>query len=328
MPAVRMEIGDGCDGVTSGSSDSATGHLAVQPGDVRPLPGVALAWDDSSGALSVSRERSGYAEEGSMKILVIDDDTSVLDGLTTALQFHWHDVVVLTATQGAAGLSLFFERDPEVVLLELALPDMSGLDVLRQIRRVSDVPLLVHSTRTEDTDQVRALELGADEYVTKPCGYLVLIARINAVLRRTELMPPARGLPDLVVGDVVVNFRDRRVTVRGEPVKLTPVEYKLLYHLVRNAGRLMSHDALIDRVWGAEYGHTPDHLKVFISRLRSKVEQPGGPRYIETERGVGYSFVHRDTWESRGSLTGASPHGIADDIPDAATPAPSVRSSI
>ena len=106
-------------------------------------------------------------------------------------------------------------------------------------------------------------------------------------------MPPARALPDLVVGDVVINFRDRRVTVHGQPVKLTPVEYKLLYHLVRNAGRLMPHDALLDRVWGAEYGHTPDHLKVFISRLRSKIERPGGPHYIETERGVGYSFIHR-----------------------------------
>lgn len=233
-----------------------------------------------------------------MKILIIDGNTAVLEGLTTALRFHWHDVTVLTATLGEAGLQHFFAHDPEVVLLEVALPDMSGLDVLRQIRRVSDVPILVHSVKAEDTDQVRALELGADEYVTKPCGYLVLIARINAVLRRTELMPPSRGLPDLVVGDVVLNFRDRRVTVRGAPVKLTPVEYKLLYHLVRNAGRLMPHDALIDRVWGAEYGHTADHLKVFISRLRSKIEAPDGPHYIETERGVGYSFVHRDSWQA------------------------------
>lgn len=232
-----------------------------------------------------------------MKILVIDDDTSVMDGLTTALRFHWHDVAVLTARTAAAGLRQFFDHDPDVVLLELALSDMSGLDVLRQIRRVSDVPVLVHSTKADDTDQIRALELGADEYVTKPCGYLVLIARINAVLRRAQLLPPARALPDLVVGDVVINFRDRRVTVRGERVKLTPVEYKLLYHLVRNAGRLMPHDALIDRVWGAEYGHTPDHLKVFISRLRSKIERSGEPRYIETERGVGYCFVHRDDWQ-------------------------------
>jgi len=138
------------------------------------------------------------------------------------------------------------------------------------------------------------LELGADDYVTKPCGYLALIARIRAILRRTELLPPARALPDLVVGDLVVNFRDRDVTVRGQPVKLTPVEFKLLYHLARNAGHLMPHGALLDRVWGSEYGHTPDHLKVFISRPRSKIERSGGPHYVETERGVGYSFVRPD----------------------------------
>jgi len=227
-----------------------------------------------------------------MKILVVDADATVSEGVATALQLQWHDATVLTATAGETGLRTFFDHDPDIVLLEVELPDLSGIDVLRQIRRVSDVPILMYSARTEEIDQVRALELGADEYVTKPCGYLVLIARIKAALRRAELLPPARALPDLVVGDVMINFRDRRVTARGQPVKLTPVEYKLLYHLVRNAGRLMPHDALLDRVWGAEYGHTPDHLKVFISRLRSKIEQPGGPHYIETERGVGYSFIH------------------------------------
>jgi two-component system KDP operon response regulator KdpE len=231
-----------------------------------------------------------------MKILVIDDDLGVLEGLTTALQFHWHDVTVLTATDGEAGLRQFFEHDPDVVLLDMALPDLPGLDVLRQVRRVSDVPVLILAPQASDTDQIRALERGADDYIVMPCSFLVLIARIKALLRRTELLPPDRALPDLVLGDLVFNFRDRRVSVAGEPVKLTPVEYKLLYHLVRNAGRLMPHDALIDRVWGAEYGHTPDHLKVFISRLRSKIERPGSSHHIETERGVGYTFVHPDHW--------------------------------
>jgi DNA-binding response OmpR family regulator len=233
-----------------------------------------------------------------MKILVVDGDTAVLDGVSTALQLQWHDVTVLTATDGEAGLRLFFDHDPDVVILEVRLPDLSGFDVLRQIRRVSDVPVLIVTGCVNETDQVRGLELGADEYVTKPCGFLALIARIRAVLRRAELLPPARTSPDLVVGDLVINFRDRRVTVSGAPAKLTPVEYKLLYHLARNAGRLMSHDALLDRVWGAEYGHTADHLKVFISRLRSKIERPGGPRYIETERGIGYAFVRPNRWQA------------------------------
>jgi two-component system KDP operon response regulator KdpE len=229
-----------------------------------------------------------------MKVLVIDGDPSMLDGMTVALQFQWHDAEVLAAARGDTGLRLFFDHDPDVVMLEVCLPDLSGFDIVRQIRRVSDVPILVVTTRTDETDQVRGLELGADEYITKPCGFLALIARIKAVLRRAELLPPERSLPDLVVGDLVINFRDRDVLVRGERVKLTPVEYKLLYHLVRNAGHLMPHEALLDRVWGAEYGHTADHLKVFISRLRSKIEQAGGPHYIETERGVGYRFVHPD----------------------------------
>jgi len=229
-----------------------------------------------------------------MKLLLVDDDRQIVESITAAVQLQWHDAEVLTASTGEQGLQIFFEHDPDIVLLEIALPDMSGFDVLRQIRRVADVPVLVLSARADEVDQVRGLELGADEYVTKPCGYLALIARIRAVLRRAELLPPARALPDLVVGDLVVNFRDRDITVRGQRAKLTPVEFKLLYHLARNAGHLMPHEALIDRVWGAEYGHTPDHLKVFISRLRSKIERPGGPRYIETERGAGYSFIRPD----------------------------------
>jgi two-component system KDP operon response regulator KdpE len=229
-----------------------------------------------------------------LKVLVIDGDASVLDGMTVALQLQWHDAEVLTATLGESGLRLFFDHDPDVVVLEVCLPDLSGFDVVRQIRRVSDVPVLLVTSRTDETDQVRGIELGADEYITKPCGFLSLIARIKAVLRRAELLPPERSLPDLVVGDLVISFRDRDVLSHGERIRLTPVEYKLLYQLARNAGHLMPHEALLDRVWGAEYGHTADHLKVFISRLRSKIERPGGPHYIETERGVGYRFVHMD----------------------------------
>jgi two-component system KDP operon response regulator KdpE len=138
---------------------------------------------------------------------------------------------------------------------------------------------------------VRGLELGADDYVVKPFGHLALLARIKAVLRRAEMPPPARALPDFEAGELAINFQAQRVTVGGEPVKLTPVEFKLLYHLVRNAGRLMPHEALLDRVWGGEHGATTDYLKVFISRLRAKIEPSEGPHYIETERGLGYRFV-------------------------------------
>jgi two-component system KDP operon response regulator KdpE len=147
------------------------------------------------------------------------------------------------------------------------------------------------TARTEDVDQVRGLELGADDYVAKPFSHLALMARIKAVLRRAELPPPVASLPDFTAGELAIHFQNQQVTLAGQPVKLTPVEYKLLYHLVRNAGHLMPHQALLDRVWGADYDAGPEYLKVFISRLRGKLRRPGGPEYIETERGRGYRFV-------------------------------------
>jgi two-component system KDP operon response regulator KdpE len=137
---------------------------------------------------------------------------------------------------------------------------------------------------------VRGLELGADDYVTKPFGHLALLARIKAVLRRAQMPPPVQALPDFVAADLTINFQSHEVTLAGQPVKLTPVEYKLLFHLVRNAGRLMPHQALLDRVWGDDYGATTDYQKVFISRLRAKIERDGR-HFIETERGLGYRFV-------------------------------------
>jgi DNA-binding response OmpR family regulator len=226
-----------------------------------------------------------------MKILVIDADPRTRDALTVGLQLQWQDCEVLAAAGGEAGEQAFFDHLPDVVLLDPALPDTSGYDVLRAIRRVSDVPVLLLSARGAETDQVKGLERGADDYLVKPVGHLVLLARIKAVLRRAELPPPVDARPDLVAGDLAINFQARQVTLRGEPVKLTPVEYKLLYHLARNAGRLLPHQALLDRVWGADDGATTHHLKVFISRLRAKLEPEGGPRYIETERGLGYRFV-------------------------------------
>jgi two-component system KDP operon response regulator KdpE len=127
--------------------------------------------------------------------------------------------------------------------------------------------------------------------VVKPVRHLVLLARIRAVLRRAELPPPLHAVPDFVAGELSINFQSHTVTLHGAPVKLTPVEYKVLYHLVRNVGRLMPHQALLERVWGAEYGATPEYLKVFISRLRAKIEPDGRFHYIENERGLGYRFV-------------------------------------
>jgi DNA-binding response OmpR family regulator len=226
-----------------------------------------------------------------MKILVVDDDPHILDALTVGLQLQWQDCTVVAARDGETGLRRFFEEDPDVVILDVSMPDRNGFEVLQEIRRVSDVPVIMLTARGEEVDQVRGLELGADDYVVKPFGHLALVARIKALMRRVELPPPAELLPSFVVGDLAVNFQTHEVTKDHELVKLTPVEYRLLYQLVRNVGRLMPHQALLDRVWGEDYGATTDHLKVFISRLRSKLESPDGPHLIETERGLGYRFV-------------------------------------
>jgi two-component system KDP operon response regulator KdpE len=226
-----------------------------------------------------------------MKILIVDDDRHILEVLTIAFQLRWQEATVLTAPDGEAGLRAFYDHIPDVVVLDVAMPDRSGFDVLREIRRVSDVPIIMLTARGEELDQVRGLEQGADDYVVKPFSPLALLARIKAVLRRAELPPPLQALPDVEVGDLAISFQNRQVTRRGEPVPLTPVEYKLLYHLVRNAGRVLPHDTLLDRVWGPEADATTDHLKVMISRLRAKLEATGGPHYIETVRGLGYRFL-------------------------------------
>ncbi len=226
-----------------------------------------------------------------MRILIVDDDPQILDALKVGFHLQWQDALVIAAEDGESGLQAFYEQQPDVVLLDVALPGKNGFEVLQEIRRVSDVPVLMLTARGQETDQVRGLELGADDYVVKPFGHMALIARIRAVLRRSELPPPTRSVPDFSCDELAVDFENHRVTLRGDPVRLTPVEYRLLYHLVRNAGRVMPHEALLRRVWGEDYGATSDHLKVFISRLRAKLEPKGGPGYIETERGLGYRFV-------------------------------------
>src|SRR6266849_3895422 len=226
-----------------------------------------------------------------MKVLVIDDDQRIRDALEIGLQLQWQDAKVLSAPDGEAGLDVFFNEEPDIVLLDVTMPRLNGFEVLKAIRQVSDVPVIMLSARGEDVDQVRGLELGADDYIGKPFSHLALMARIKAALRRAELPPPVDALPDFQAGDVAIHFLNHEVTVAGQPVKLTPVEYRLLYHLVRNAGHLLPHQALLDRVWGGDYQASPEYLKVFVSRLRAKLRRPGGPEYIETERGRGYRLV-------------------------------------
>jgi DNA-binding response OmpR family regulator len=227
-----------------------------------------------------------------MKFLIVDDDKAIVEAVTIGLQFQWQDAEVHSAPDGEQGLALFGELSPDVTLLDVNMPRMSGFEVLQRVREVSDAPVLMLTARGDEMSKVHGLELGADDYLVKPFSHLELFARIKAVLRRTDMPSPVTAAPSFVSGDVTMNFDSREVTVKGAPVKLTPTEYKLLYQLVRNAGRVLPFDTLLSKVWGDEYRGDMDYLKTYISRLRKKLgDDPENSRYILTERSVGYRFV-------------------------------------
>ncbi len=227
-----------------------------------------------------------------MKVLIVDDDRGIIEAITIGLELQWQDVAVCSAPDGEQGLGVFATESPDLILLDINMPRMNGWEMLRRVREVSDVPVLLLTARGEELDKVKGLELGADDYLTKPFSHLELFARIKAVLRRTEGMTPASALPSFVSGALAVNFDSREVTVEGAPIKLTPTEYNLLYLLVRNAGRVLPFETLLARVWGDEYRSEIDYLKTYISRLRRKLgDTSEQPRYIQTERGVGYRFT-------------------------------------
>jgi DNA-binding response OmpR family regulator len=227
-----------------------------------------------------------------MKVLIIDDDPEVVDALSVTVRFHWNEVTVVAAHSGAAGLELFFAQEPDIVLLDIGLPDRNGFEILHEIRRLSDVPLLLLTARSGETDQVRGLELGADDYIVKPFSHLALLARIKAVMRRSRMPPPVSAHLDFEAGDLGIDFETREVRLCGVPVVLTPAEYRLLACLVRNSGRLLTRDVLIERVWGEDRDVSPNNLKALVSRLRAKLGQNGRPYpFIQNERGLGYRFV-------------------------------------
>jgi len=199
---------------------------------------------------------------------------------------------VLGAGTGEAALDIVERQAPDIVLLDIGLPDKDGFAVLRELRAFSDVPVVMLTARDDAMDKVKGLELGADDYVTKPFNHLELMARVKAVLRRLDMPAPASRAPSFVSGDLEVDFAKQEVRLRGDRVELTPTEYKLLYHLVRNAGHVLQHGTLLAKVWGREYIDEVDYIRVYIRRLREKLgDDPEHPRYIQTERRLGYRFL-------------------------------------
>lgn len=226
------------------------------------------------------------------RILVVDDEPDVVEALRIGFALQWREIDVLGAGDGASALDLIEREHPDIVLLDIGLPDMDGFEVLRQVRAFSDIAIVMLTARDDAIDKVKGLELGADDYVTKPFNHLELMARIRAVLRRLDMPGPATRTPSFRSGDLEVDFARQEVRLRGERVEFTPTEYKLLYHLVRNAGHVLQHGTLLAKVWGREYVDEVDYLRVYVRRLRDKLDDdPNEPRYIRTERGLGYRFV-------------------------------------
>jgi two-component system response regulator RegX3 len=223
------------------------------------------------------------------RVLVVEDEEAFSDALSYMLRKEGFEVFV--AGTGTSALTEFERSGADIVLLDLMLPEMSGTEVCRQLRQRSHVPIIMVTARDSEIDKVVGLELGADDYVTKPYSPRELVARIRAVLRRQAVDPAERSAPTLTAGPVRMDVERHVVTVDGQPVQLPLKEFELLELLLRNAGRVLTRGQLIDRVWGADYVGDTKTLDVHVKRLRSKVEpEPSAPRYIVTVRGLGYKF--------------------------------------
>jgi len=222
-------------------------------------------------------------------ILIVDDDLPIIKFLRANLQAK--DYETLTAMDGAEALETVERELPDLVILDIMMPKVDGVEVCRRLREWSQIPIIMLSARGDATDKVECLNLGADDYISKPFSVEVLIARVKAVLRRTGAVAAIPTQPSFTAGDLKINFVKRQVTVAGNEVKLTPTEYALLQELVLNAGKVLTHTHLLNKVWGLEYREERQYLHVFIRRLRAKLEpDPRNPRYITAVSGVGYQF--------------------------------------
>lgn len=224
------------------------------------------------------------------RILVVDDEPNLVDLIRTTLERQDYDVI--EASDGAEGVEKVRTDLPDLVILDVMMPNLDGYAALKEIREISTVPVLMLTVKASEADKVRGLELGADDYLAKPFGHRELTSRVKALLRRSQMAGPAPRSAIKIDDDLTIDFERREVIARGEHIRLRPTEYKLLYHLVTNAGRLLTHEVLLTRVWGREYRDDPQLLRLYITYLRQKIEpDPAHPKYILNERGVGYRFA-------------------------------------
>ena len=226
-----------------------------------------------------------------MKLLIIDNDPEAVELVEVTLGMTWPEATRLSASSGDAGIDAVDSEEPNLVVLDVDLPDMDGLSVCREIRRFSDVPIIMLTERDKEADIVRGLDVGADDYIVKPLDSIVFVARVKAVLRRADLTLP---FEDKVFnyGDLKVDFGRCKVTLGQRLVNLTPKEYGLLCQLIKRCGKIVRSRTLLGLVWGREYLEETNYLKVHIKHLRGKLgEDSAAPKYIFTERNVGYGFA-------------------------------------
>ena len=224
------------------------------------------------------------------RILIVDDEPQITRVLRRSLLTHGYDV--RTAADGESALDVFHDWTPDLVVTDLSMPGMDGIELCRRVRERSALPIIVLSVKGEEQTKVRALDAGADDYITKPFGMDELLARLRAALRRAPAtMPPEVTEAPLVLGDFGLDLNARNITVRGNELHLTPKEFDLLAYLIQHAGKVLTHRTLLGAVWGGDYTEQTEYLRVFIGQLRKKIElDPAKPQYILTEPWVGYRF--------------------------------------
>ena len=225
-----------------------------------------------------------------IKLLIIEDDPYVAEAISLCFEMRWPGSIITIAHAGKKGVELVETESPEVVLLDIKLPDIDGFEVLRQIRLFSDVPVIIITVEGQEVQRVKGLESGADDYIVKPISYIELLARVKAVLRRSQMLEPQEGEAEFADDNLLINFANREVRLEGELVKLTPTELRILRLLVRQKGQLVTKRKLMQQVWGEDYIENTDYLRTYIRRLRNKLRD-NPPRRILTEQGLGYRFI-------------------------------------
>ena len=228
-----------------------------------------------------------------MKVLLIEDNPEIVNGVTLTFKLRWPEATVVVTEEGTAGIQLAKTESMDIVILDINLPDISGFEVLRQIRLFSTVPIIILSVRREEVDQLQGLEMGADDYIVKPFSPANLLSRVKAVLRRSSRQEPEAKDPPLVMGNIYIDLTEKEVFLDNQHVHLTATEAKIFFYMARNSGRLLTQEAIMNEVWGSEANYIDNStLKTYIYQLRAKLgDKSEPPRLIVNERGLGYRLL-------------------------------------